>query len=315
MFQAIPLSSDNTRVVYSKYNPDTLNYSLMSRTFDGVVSVIQVPPRTVPFDVSLGTDKSGDEVALYSRCDEEGHGAYATTSLPDYFAGRNCDIYIHNFTTSSKNYRYGQTRSSASAGGINEAYPVMKRGYIAFLRQKGSGSDRKVIYRTPNATSGRSVLSFKSGPSSQNFLALTYNYRLGVAVNERLSGSFSLGGRLLSGRLNTSHPSLKTLSSFSEDGNTTNTRLFGLSAYGSRLFAGLSTEGDLREDRIDEYSTSTNTKTSSSVLDDAPAWAFTQTPTGTWALQSPANLAFYQATCTTVTGPTATAQCTISQQG
>lgn len=136
VFRPTTVNAYSGRVVWSRYNPSTDNWSLMTLS-GGLVSAVGVPPNDFPFDIDLGPNGKGDIVGVYSRCsgppDLVGTGVGGV--LPRWSTARGCDVYAHDFTDRSANRRFGQTRVEAvSSAHASEFLPTLWRDRIAFAR-------------------------------------------------------------------------------------------------------------------------------------------------------------------------------------
>jgi hypothetical protein len=134
----------NGTVVWSHFDPATRTYSLV-KSVDGAAPVpVGVAPRAgTPFDVDLGTNRSGSTYAVYTR---------------------DGDIYRLNVATG------GETRiDRLSSPQAQERDPTIMRGEIAFIRRVG-GFDQLRIGNTTSGSAGsrllvrkRSILSAELG--------------------------------------------------------------------------------------------------------------------------------------------------------
>jgi len=126
------LSADQSRVVWSSYDPLTGNYYLTSRDTQGAISRLAVSPRKVPFDVDLGYVGEGEEVAVYSRCRTEPAAAGGEAGvLPVWGTGRGCDLYQFAFDgPSGRESRI--TRGSTKRA--SEFLPAVWGGGLVFAR-------------------------------------------------------------------------------------------------------------------------------------------------------------------------------------
>ena len=128
------LSGYGGSLVWSAFDPVSRSYRLMART-GGVTSPLPVAPRTVPFDVDLGPDRSGRTVAAYSRCRVEPAArrpalGNAMTQLPQWSRGRGCDLYRLDLA-SGREVRI----TSASSPRASEFLPSIWRGRVVFARR------------------------------------------------------------------------------------------------------------------------------------------------------------------------------------
>jgi hypothetical protein len=106
----------------------------------GVLERLPVAPRSVPFDVDVGTDASGRMVATYSRCRRE------PPFVPPQ--GRGCDLYAYDFFSRTERLLRGPSTDTAS-----EYMPSMEGGRIAFGRVRNARTDVYVgARRVPGGT-------------------------------------------------------------------------------------------------------------------------------------------------------------------
>ena len=140
---------------WSTYDATAGAWFLVTRR-GGVLERAHVPPRSVPFDVDLGTLGSGRLVAAYSRCPREPSGGAAPT-------GRGCDLYTYDlYTRREQRLRHVSTAAS-------EYMPSLAHGRIAFGRVRGN---RTAVYvgrvsggpvrRVPGGTANRDA---RTGPT------------------------------------------------------------------------------------------------------------------------------------------------------
>jgi len=128
-------------VMWSKFDPATKRYNLV-KSVDGAAPVaVGVAPRSgSPFDIDLGTSRSGAPFAVYTR---------------------GGDIYRLNVASGSE-----AKVAKLSSPSVVERDPTIQHGDIAFIRRSG-GYDQLRIARTTNGSrlivKRRSILSAELG--------------------------------------------------------------------------------------------------------------------------------------------------------
>lgn len=135
--QAPKLSASDGTAVWSTFDQGV--WYLVARRA-GVLERLPVAPRSVPFDVDVGTDASGRQVAAYSRCRRD----------PVFVApqGRGCDLYAYDFFSRRERLLRGPSTAAAS-----EYMPSLAGGRIAFGRVRGGRTDVYVgSRRVPGGT-------------------------------------------------------------------------------------------------------------------------------------------------------------------
>ena len=113
-----PIAARNGIVAWSSFDESSKLYRLVLQD-SRARSVAPVPGSAKPFDVSLGSDRLGRPVALYTRCRT---------------AERGCDVYRYALTGGSE-----QRIRSVSAPGEDEAWPVQAGNLLTFVRRRSSG--------------------------------------------------------------------------------------------------------------------------------------------------------------------------------
>lgn len=130
------IAADGGAVAWSSYDAAARSWVLRIWR-EGRTESANVGPRSVPFDVDLGTDRGGRLVATYSRCRVE-NASFPTRS-------RGCDIYVYDILS-------GIERGGApvTTRGGSEFLPTMAAGRIAFARvydaKRTHLGSRPVIY-------------------------------------------------------------------------------------------------------------------------------------------------------------------------
>jgi hypothetical protein len=125
-------------VMWSRFDPATQTYSLVKSENGAAPTNVAVAPRTTgPFDIDLGTNRSGATYAVYTRDDG--------------------DIYRLNVTTGSE-----VKVDKLSSPTIAERDPTIMRGEIAFIR-RDRGYDQLRIGDTGSRSRGsRLVVKHRS---------------------------------------------------------------------------------------------------------------------------------------------------------
>jgi len=193
------LSADQSRVVWSSYDPVTGNYYLTSRDTQGAITRIPIGPRKVPFDVDLGYVGEGEEVAVYSRCRIEPAAADGAAGvLPVWATGRGCDLYQFAFDGPSgreSRITRGSTRRAS------EFLPAVWGGRLVFARvyERRRGLRGRVPYlyarrvrgsrRLPGGLRGATGLP---GPTSIDLLVR----RLGFSWDWKRASGGSAGSEI-----------------------------------------------------------------------------------------------------------------------
>jgi hypothetical protein len=115
------VSSHGDSVVWSHFSEEPGLYELMTLR-NGQRETLPVNPSPRPFDVDLGTSRSGSTVATYSRC----------AKLPRRPADRatRCDLYQLDLATGAE-----RKLSRLSSSSADETQPTMFRGDVAFVRK------------------------------------------------------------------------------------------------------------------------------------------------------------------------------------
>jgi hypothetical protein len=155
-----PVSAHAGRVIWSAFDPAQGNFVLMTVTGDTPVQPVPVRPRSVPFDVDLGPDAQGEAVAAYSRCHRDPPRrrpfvGSALTQMPEWSAGRGCDLYQFSFATGR------ETRiAAANTPSASEFLPTVWKARVAFARvyerRPGRVGDRAYLYTRAVTGAGRS---------------------------------------------------------------------------------------------------------------------------------------------------------------
>jgi hypothetical protein len=158
------ISAYGGRLAWSSFDATRNRYSLMTRAPDGTTTAVPVQPRSVPFDVDLGPNRSGGVVAAYSRCRHDPPRrdpalGNAIAQLPAWSRARGCDVYRFDFTTGR------ETRiAAASSRHASEFLPSVWKTKVAFARvyegRPGRAGRRAHLYLRPlRGHGGRSLLA------------------------------------------------------------------------------------------------------------------------------------------------------------
>lgn len=120
-------------IMWSRLDPATGRYGLLKSVDGGAPTPVAVAPRDGgPFDVDLGTSRSGSTIAVYTR-----HG----------------DIYRLNVATGA------ETKvAKLSSPTLVERNPTIQRGEIAFIRRNGRRDELR-IGNTTRASKGSRLLA------------------------------------------------------------------------------------------------------------------------------------------------------------
>jgi hypothetical protein len=116
--------------IFSRYDPATKRYRLAELTADGRVITFRVPSRAVAFDVDVGPDVHGREVAVYSRCAREPEAFAPGGGLPYYRTGIRCRLYELSTATATGRERRLRTPDDGSG---SDFLPSIWRGRLAWV--------------------------------------------------------------------------------------------------------------------------------------------------------------------------------------
>jgi hypothetical protein len=106
-------------LVWSSFDPATSSYRLVLSQAGGPPAPLPVAPSARPFDVDLGTNRSGSPYAVYTRCDDGDTG---------------CDLYRLGLRTGRE-----ERLSTLSSPAWDERDPTIFAGRIAFVRHERVG--------------------------------------------------------------------------------------------------------------------------------------------------------------------------------
>ena len=128
-------------VVLSKRDPQTGNWALV-RWHAGVVDVLPVAQRSVPFDADAGPGRDGKPVVVYSRCRQEPALPSGLAPTPDWQTARGCDIYELALTGTPTERKL----TAVSSTSRSETTPSTWRGGVAFVRHADGAFVPKILY-------------------------------------------------------------------------------------------------------------------------------------------------------------------------
>lgn len=153
-----PLSAYGGHVVWSA--PVAGGYGLV-HWHNGQLEPLPVAPRSVPFDVDVGSDARGRAVAMYSRCREEPR----VDDLDSWTIAGGCDVYAYTLEGAGRERRVRRVSRRSSS----ETTPSMWRGAIAFARRGRGERVARLYVRRPGARSA-TRLSGGSVPSCEDIM-------------------------------------------------------------------------------------------------------------------------------------------------
>jgi hypothetical protein len=167
---AMPLSGGHGWLVWSAKVPG--GWALMAY-HAGAVSQLPVPMRSEPFDASVGTDRSGAPVVVFSRCTKspemdtsggEGPGG----ELVDPLSGRGCRIHLLPLGGGSERALGIPAPAKAS-----DTTPSIWQGTVTFARKApGHGLVMQILVWSPRTPRRLRTLphgAIPACPSSQHF--------------------------------------------------------------------------------------------------------------------------------------------------
>ncbi len=128
-------------VVWSSYDVASARHHLMVSREGGAPERLPVAASEGPFDVDLGTNRSGSTYAVYSRCASPGE----EPDLPR----TDCDLYRLSLASGRE-----ERLAGLSSPRWDEREPTIMRGEIAFVRRERHGGATKDVLRIGNTTSG-----------------------------------------------------------------------------------------------------------------------------------------------------------------
>jgi hypothetical protein len=131
------VAARNGTVVWSHFDPATKRYSLVKSVDGGAPAPVGVAPRSdKPFDVDLGTNRSGATFAVYTR---------------------GGDIYRVDLRTATET-----KLTKLSSPTVAERDPTIQRGRIAFIRRVGGFDQLRIGDTTSGSTGSRLILKRRS---------------------------------------------------------------------------------------------------------------------------------------------------------
>jgi hypothetical protein len=139
-------------VVLSRRDPQTGNWALV-RWHAGVVDVLPVAQRSVPFDADAGPGRDGRPVVVYSRCRVEPTLTPGLAPTPDWQTARGCDVYELPLTGTPTERKL----TAVSSASQSETTPSTWRGGVAFVRHADRAFVPKVLYLPAGAKRLRSL--------------------------------------------------------------------------------------------------------------------------------------------------------------
>lgn len=128
-------------VVWSSFDRTDGRHHLVVSREGAPPERLPVAPSDGPFDVDLGTNRTGSTYAVYSRCAEPGE----EPDLPR----TSCDLYRLSLATGRE-----ERLAGLSSPRWDEREPTIMRGEIAFVRRERHGGATKDVLRIGNTSSG-----------------------------------------------------------------------------------------------------------------------------------------------------------------
>jgi hypothetical protein len=146
------------QVILSRRDPATSRWALV-RWHAGIVDVLPVPERSVPFDADAGSDAAGKPVVVYSRCRQDptelsgsaGGEDFGAGPAPDWQTARGCDVYELALTGPLVEHQLTASNSAQQS----ETTPSMWRGGLAFARHPDGGGVPQILYLPKGARHSR----------------------------------------------------------------------------------------------------------------------------------------------------------------
>jgi len=139
-------------VVLSKRDPQTGKWALV-RWHAGVVDVLPVAQRSVPFDADAGPGRDGKPVLVYSRCRREAMLTPGLAPTPDWQTARGCDVYELALTGTPTERKL----TAVSSASQSETTPSTWRGNVAFVRHADGAFVPRILYLASGAKRLRSL--------------------------------------------------------------------------------------------------------------------------------------------------------------
>lgn len=132
---------------WNRYDALHDRYSLVVRDADGTIRIAPIAPRVGPFDVDLGTNRTGSVYAVYTRCSVP----RGTGRVPGYPgpAQHGCDVYRMSVATGREEHL-----TQISSPSWDERDPTIHRGTIGFVRAEQGRDGLVETIRTGTTASG-----------------------------------------------------------------------------------------------------------------------------------------------------------------
>lgn len=165
-----PIAASQDRLVWSEYDANTKAYTLKSKVGSEVTS-LPIATRTIPFDVDLGSDQSGNAVAVYSRCDSEPRTRDATWDLylfyQEWDKASGCKVYQFDFQTNQ------ESTLSLGRPGYSNVEPSIANGKVAYISFKdGRYSHGQRVYQ--QGPGGKAELQRTVGKTAKSTGCISY---------------------------------------------------------------------------------------------------------------------------------------------
>lgn len=129
--------------------------------YRGRIRTLEIPGRSVPFDVDVGPLRSGRPVLVYSRCDQEPTSSTYRpfeTGLPSWKDARGCDVYRFDPRTGREHRLDGLSSPFAS-----ETLPTIWRNRLAYASVAEQPRRARVPQITLASTDGRRTARLGTG--------------------------------------------------------------------------------------------------------------------------------------------------------
>jgi hypothetical protein len=140
------VSSHQGVLAWSDYLPASGRYQLVVQQPGQAATPAPIATSLEPFDVDLGSNRSGSPTAVYTRCTTPGRPAPSADSNPG--RGTGCDLYRLNLRNGLEEHL-----TQLSAPKADESSPSVLAGDIAFVRrERGRGGHLYDTLRIGNTT-------------------------------------------------------------------------------------------------------------------------------------------------------------------
>jgi hypothetical protein len=140
------VSSFQGILAWSDFDPASGRYRLMIQPPGQAAAPASIATSPAPFDVDLGTNRSGTPTAVYTRCATAGRPAPAKDEDPA--RGTGCDLYRLNLKNGIEEHL-----TTLSAPKADESSPTVWAGDIAFIRrERGKAGHAYDTLRIGNTT-------------------------------------------------------------------------------------------------------------------------------------------------------------------